>query len=69
MESQINPIIPTGKPTISVPTEIPPNLPPQYPSSQTEWIFAIAILIRSIALLIRALTPLMLRQKSASAKK
>ena len=69
MEGEINPIIHTGEPTISVPSDIPPNLPPQYPSSETELILAIALLIRSIALLIRALTPLMLRQKSVSAKK
>lgn len=67
--SQTQPTTYTSEPIISVPTEIPPNLPPQYPSSETEWIFAIALLTRSIALLIRALTPLMLRQKSASAKK
>jgi hypothetical protein len=69
MESQIDRIIHTNEPTISVPTDIQPNIPSEYWSSATEWILAIAVLIRSIALLIRVLTPLMLRKKSASAKK
>ncbi|GET37748.1 hypothetical protein [Microseira wollei] len=69
MEGQTNPIICKGEPAIAIPTNIPPNIPPQYWGTETGFILAIAILIRSVALLIQVLTPLMLRQKSGSSKK
>ncbi|MFB2979894.1 hypothetical protein [Microseira sp. BLCC-F43] len=69
MEGQTNPIICKGEPAIAVPTNIPPNIPPQYWGIETGFILAIAILIRSVALLIEVLTPLMLRQKSGSYRK
>lgn len=67
MQTQIDPIIRTGEPTIAIPTDIQPTIPPQYWGIET--ILAIAILIRSVASLVQVLTPLMLRQKSGSSKR
>ncbi len=67
MEGQIDQIISANETTTSVTNDIPSNIPPEYWGSAPEWILAIAYLIRSIALLIRVLTPL--KQKPASEKK
>lgn len=69
MQSQTNPIIRTGEPTIAVPSHVEPTIPPQYWGTKTGLILALAVLIRSTALLIQALTPLLLRQKSGSSKR
>lgn len=54
--SQTQPTTYTSEPIISVPTHIEPNLPSQsYTGSVPETLLAIAILIRSIALLIHVL--------------
>jgi hypothetical protein len=54
--SQTQPTTYTSEPIISIPTHIEPNLPPQsYTGSVPETLLAIAILIRSIALLIHVL--------------
>jgi hypothetical protein len=54
MQSQTDSIIRTGEPTIAIPTNVQPTLPPQYWGIEGT-IFAIAILIRSIALMIHVL--------------
>ncbi|MEG4836620.1 hypothetical protein [Microcoleus sp. B9-D4] len=54
MQSQTDSIIRTGEPTIALPTNVQPSIPPQYWGTEGT-ILAIAILIRSIALLIHVL--------------
>ena len=54
MKSQTASIIRTGEPTIVLPTNVQPSIPPQHWGTEGT-ILAIAILIRSIALLIHAL--------------
>jgi hypothetical protein len=54
--SQTQPTTYRSEPIISIPTHIEPNLPPQsYTGSVPETLLAIAILIRSIALLLHVL--------------
>ncbi|MEQ8999497.1 MAG: hypothetical protein RID53_23610 [Coleofasciculus sp. B1-GNL1-01] len=56
MQGEAHQIIHTGEPLIAVPTHVEPNLPLQVPvGSVPETIFAIAVLIRSIALLIKVI--------------
>ncbi len=66
MQGQIDPIIRTSKPTITIPSEGQAIIPPQYWGTETGLILAIAILIRSVAALIQVLIPLMLQKKSGS---
>jgi hypothetical protein len=54
MQSQTDSIIRTGEPTIALPTNVQPSIPPQHWGTEGT-ILAIAILIRSIALLIHVL--------------
>jgi hypothetical protein len=54
MQSQIDGMIRTGEATIALPTNVQPSIPPQYGGTEGT-ILAIAILIRSIALLIHVL--------------
>jgi len=54
MQSQTDSIIRTGEPTIALPTNVQPSIPPQYWGTEGN-ILAIAILIRSIALLLHVL--------------
>lgn len=71
-QSQVfpQPEVPTGaeEPTIAVPSPIDPGIPPQYWGTETGLILALAILIRSSALFLQVLTPLILKQKQASKK-
>jgi hypothetical protein len=54
--SETQPTTYTSEPIVSIPTHLEPNLPPQpYTGSVPETLLAIAILIRSIALLIHVL--------------
>jgi hypothetical protein len=56
MESETHQTVQTNEPLISVPTHAEPNLPPQsYAGSVPETLFAIAVLIRSVALLIQVI--------------
>ncbi len=56
MQSQNHSIVETGEPSITVPTHTEPHLLPQYYSSgATEFILAIAVFIRSVALLIQVI--------------
>jgi hypothetical protein len=54
--SQIKPITATSEPTICVPSDRP--IPPQSLGGATETILAVAVLVRSIALLIQVLAPI-----------
>jgi len=54
MQSQTDSIIRTGEPTIALPNNVQPSIPPQYWGTEGT-ILAIAILIRSIALLLHVL--------------
>ncbi|KYC34744.1 hypothetical protein WA1_49340 [Scytonema hofmannii PCC 7110] len=62
MQSQLEQAIQTGEPTILVPTHVERNIPLWSWGTETETILAIAILIRSCALLIQALAPLIKKQ-------
>ncbi|MEW6492238.1 MAG: hypothetical protein AB1589_06945 [Cyanobacteriota bacterium] len=53
-----NPNLESDQSIISIPSQIEPQIPPQYWGTETGTILAIAILIRSIAVLIQALVPL-----------
>jgi hypothetical protein len=56
MKSETHQTVQTNEPIIAVPTHVEPNLPPQpIGSSVPETILAIAVLIRSVALLIQAI--------------
>lgn len=56
MESETNKTVQTNEPIITVPTHVEPNLPPQPTGgSVPETILAIAVLIRSVALLIQVI--------------
>lgn len=56
MESETHETVQTNKPIIAVPTDVEPNLPPQpIKGSVPEIILAIAVLIRSVALLIQVI--------------
>lgn len=56
METKTHRIAQTNEPIIAVPTHIEPNLPLQsYAGSVPETILAIAVLIRSVALLIQVI--------------
>ncbi|AFZ12357.1 hypothetical protein Cri9333_1464 [Crinalium epipsammum PCC 9333] len=68
MQNQADSIIRTSEPIIAVPSDIPLNIPPQYWDTETGLILAIAILIRSIALMLKVLTPLILKQKPSFKK-
>ena len=56
MESESHQTVQTNEPIITVPTHVEPNLPPQVPvGSVPETLLAIAVLIRSVALLIQVI--------------
>jgi hypothetical protein len=56
MEFETHPTVQTNEPIISVPTNVEPNLPPLPPvGSVPETLLAIAVLIRSVALLIQVI--------------
>lgn len=56
MESETHQTVQTNEPIIAVPTEVEPNLPPQpTEGSVPETLLAIAVLIRSVALLIQVI--------------
>jgi hypothetical protein len=56
MDSATHQIVQTNEPIIAVPAHVEPNLSPQVPvGSVPETILAIAVLIRSIALLIQVI--------------
>ena len=56
METETHRTAQTNEPIIAVPTHIEPNIPPQsYAGSLAETILAIAVLIRSLALLIQVI--------------
>ena len=56
MQSETYQTVQTNEPLTSVPTPAEPNLPPQsYAGSVPETILAIAVLIRSVALLIQVI--------------
>lgn len=56
METETQQTVRNNEPIIAVPTHVEPNLPPQPTgSSVPETILAIALLIRSVALLIQAI--------------
>ncbi len=69
MQGQTDRMIHAAEPTIAVPSHVEPTIPPQYWGTETGLILALAVLIRSTALLIQVLTPLLLRRKSRSAKR
>lgn len=54
MQSETHQTVQTNAPIIAVPTHVEPNLPSQlYAGNTTELILAVAVLIRSVALLIQ----------------
>lgn len=56
MESETHQIVQTNEPIIAVPTHVEPNLPPQPTGgSVPETLLGIAVLIRSVALLIQVI--------------
>ncbi len=58
----------TSEPTIAVPSNAKPPMPPQYYlSGATESILAVAVLLRSVALLIQALGQLKERKSDTKA--
>ncbi len=54
-------------PTIAVPSDIDPHLPLQYSSPETAMILAVAVLIRSVAMLIQVLLQAKHRQSEPEA--
>jgi hypothetical protein len=56
MQSESHQTVQTNEAIIAVPTDVEPNLPPQVPvGSVPETLLAIAVLIRSVALLIQVI--------------
>ncbi len=56
MQSETHQTVQNNEPIIAVPTDVEPNLLPQlYAGNATELILAVAVLTRSIALLIQAI--------------
>lgn len=68
--SKLEPNVNIGEPIITVPNvpNAEPSIPPQYWGTGTGIILEIAILVRSLALLIQVLSPLILQHKSGSSK-
>jgi hypothetical protein len=67
MPSQTNLTTETSESIIAVPNQIEPQIPPQYWGTETGTILAVAVLIRSVAVLIQVLVPLIGRQSDAKA--
>lgn len=56
MNSETYKTVQTNEPIITVPTHVEPNLPPQYYANDvTQILLALAVLTRSIALLIQVI--------------
>jgi hypothetical protein len=67
MPSQTNLMTESSESIIAVPNQIEPQIPPQYWGTETGTILAVAVLIRSVAVLIQVLVPLIGRQSDAKA--
>jgi len=67
MPSQTNLTTESSQSIIAVPNQIEPQIPPQYWGTETGTILAVAVLIRSVAVLIQVLVPLIGRQPDAKA--
>jgi hypothetical protein len=65
MKSQTNLTTESSESIIAVPNQIEPQIPPQYWGTETGTILAVAVLIRSVAVLIQVLVPLIGRQSDA----
>jgi len=65
MQSQTNLTTESSESIIAVPNQIEPHIPPQYWGTETGTILAVAVLIRSVAVLIQVLVPLIGRQSDA----
>ena len=67
MPSQTNLTTESCQSIIPIPSQIEPHIPPQYWGTETGTILAVAVLIRSVAVLIQVLVPLIGRQSEAKA--
>jgi hypothetical protein len=67
MPSQTNLTTESCQSIIPIPNQIEPQIPPQYWGTETGTILAVAVLIRSVAVLIQVLVPLIGRQSEAKA--
>jgi hypothetical protein len=67
MPSQTNLTTESCQSIIPIPSQIEPQILPQYWGTETGTILAVAVLIRSVAVLIQALVPLIGRQSEAKA--
>ena len=65
MQSQTNLTTESSESIIAVPNQIEPQIPPKYWGTETGTILAVAVLIRSVAVLIEVLVPLIERQSDA----
>ena len=68
MQSHTDQSIQGTERTITVPPPVEPSIPPQYWGTETGFILALAFLIRSSALFIQVITPLIVKQKQSSKK-
>lgn len=69
MQSETHQTIQTNEPILAVPTHVEPNLSPQSCAGSVPGIIlVIAVLIRSVAVLIQVLIPLIVRKSDAKAR-
>jgi hypothetical protein len=61
----VNPNLESYKSIIAVPSHVDPQIPPHYWGTDAGTILAVAVLIRSLAVLIQVLVPLLGRKPDA----